>query len=231
MPQIIILMRCASLTGRVFPAFRPCVHFSLDSLPSLSITGRNLMSALGILTVNGDRILYCLQGEIQKTHGTEPAIIFLILMFLYFRHHSGTTLSESLGVTVSLLGIALLWQGKYINKERVALLGLVLATFALNIRPGPMFVLPAFLLWGAWYFRGDKKYSIQFFITGSALIASVFFINNIMISVLAGPNKVAFSNFSWAFMGWYRVEIPGPIFTKCILKYSPWDTRAESRHL
>ncbi len=182
-----------------FSAMRPFFPGFLAFL--LSITGRNLMSALGILTALMGIASYIATREIQKTHGTEPAIIFLVLMFLYFRHHSGTTLSESLGVTVSLLGIALLWQGKRINKEWVMLFGLVLATFALNIRPGAMFVLPAFLLWGAWHFRGDKRYSIKFFITGALLIASVFFINKMMISVLAGPNKVAFSNFSWAFYG------------------------------
>lgn len=182
-----------------FSAMRPIFPGFLAFL--LSITGRNLMSALGILTALMGLASYIATREIQKTHGTEPAIIFLILMFLYFRHHSGTTLSESLAVTVSLLGIALLWQGKNMNKEGMALFGLVLSTLALNIRPGAMFVLPAFLLWGGWYFRGEKKYSVKFFVIGVMLIASVFLINKMMISVLAGPNQIAFSNFSWAFYG------------------------------
>jgi len=182
-----------------FSAMRPFFPGFLSFL--LSITGRNLMAALGILTALMSIASYIATREIQRTHGTEPAIIFLMSMLLYFRHHSGTTLSESLGVTVSLLGIALLWQGKDMYKEWMVLFGIIMVTFALNIRPGAMFVLPAFLLWGGWYFRGDKRFSTRFLVIGALLVAFVFYLNKIMIIILAGPNNVAFGNFSWAFYG------------------------------
>jgi hypothetical protein len=182
-----------------FSAMRPFFPGFLSFL--LGITSHNLMSALGILTALMGIAAYIASREIQRTHGTEPAVIFLMFMFLYFRLHSGTTLSESLGVTVSLLGIALLWQGKEMNKQWIVLFGIFMATFALNIRPGAMFVLPAFLLWGGWYFRGHKKFSIRFLVIGTLAIASVFYLNNLMISILAGPNNAAFANFSWAFYG------------------------------
>lgn len=182
-----------------FSAMRPIFPGFLAFL--LNLTNRNLMSALGILTALMGIASYIATREVQKTHGPEPAVVFLILMFLYFRHHSGTTLSESLGITVSLLGVALLWQGTNTKKEWIALLGLFLVTFALNIRPGAMFVLPAILLWGGWCFRGERKFSAKFIVTGAMLIASVFLINKMIITVLAGPNQVAFSNFSWAFYG------------------------------
>lgn len=182
-----------------FSAMRPIFSGFLAFL--LSMTGRNLMSALGILTALMGLAAYIATREIQRTHGTEPAILFLLSMFLYFRHHSGTTLSESLGVTVSLLGIALLWQGKDEKKERLVFLGLIMAAFALTIRPGAMFVLPAFVLWGGWYFRGNGKFSSRFLVFGAMAVASVFFLNSVMIKILAGPGGVAFANFSWALYG------------------------------
>ncbi len=159
------------------------------------------MSAVGILTALAGLASYIASREIQKTHGTEPAIIFLMSMFLYFRHHSGTTLSESLAVTVSLLGIALIWLGKNRSSEWITLFGIGMTAFALNIRPGAMFVLPALLLWGGWYFRGGKRFSFRFFLVGTALITFVFYLNNLMIDILGGPDGVAFQNFSWAVYG------------------------------
>ena len=182
-----------------FSAMRPLFPGFLAFL--LSLTGRNLMSAVGILTALAGLAAYIASREIQKTHGTEPAIIFLMSMFLYFRHHSGTTLSESLAVTVSLLGIALIWLGKNRSSGWITLFGIGVMAFALNIRPGAMFVLPALLLWGGWYFRGDKRFSFRFFLVGTALITFVFYLNNLMIDILGGPDGVAFQNFSWAVYG------------------------------
>lgn len=182
-----------------FSAMRPFFPGFLSLL--LWLTGRNLMAAVGILTAITGMASYLASREIQRTHGAETAIFFLMMIFLYFRHHSGTTMSESLGVPVSLLATALLWKGISAKQKNIFLFGLVLLTLALNIRPGAMFVLPAVLLWGGFFFRGDKRFSAVFFLIGSVLVLAVFLLNNLMIKALAGPDATAFSNFSWALFG------------------------------
>ena len=182
-----------------FSAMRPFFPGFLSVL--LYVTDHNLMAALGILTAITGISCYFASREIQRTHGTEPAISFLIMMFLYFRFYSGATLSESLGLVFSLLGLAIIWQGKTLNKEWSTLFGLVMITIALNIRPGAMFILPAILLWGSLSFRGTKKISIRFLLVGVMLILAVFYLHNLIIKIMAGPGGVAFSNFSWALYG------------------------------
>lgn len=182
-----------------FSAMRPFFPGFLSVV--MLLTNSNLLTSLGILTAFGGIAAYLSAREIQRTHGAGPAVFFLTLIFLYYRHHSGTTMSETLGVPVSLLGFAMMWRGISNSSRNLALFGILLTTLALNIRPGAMFVLPALLLWGALIFSDEKKFSIRFFLYGAILIASVFAVNKLMIHLLAGPGKTAFSNFSWALFG------------------------------
>lgn len=182
-----------------FTAMRPL--FAGLFATFLQLSNWNLMAATGIFTALAGFACYLLCREIQKTHGAEIATFVLMLVFLYYRHHSGTSMSETLGVTVSLLGTALIWQGISKQREWIVLFGITLIALALNVRPGAMFVLPALLVWGGWYFRGQRRFSLKFFIIGAVLIGSMFFVNGLMIDQLAGSDAAAFENFSWAFYG------------------------------
>ena len=182
-----------------FTAMRPFFAGMLSFL--LWLSERNLMTAVGIFTGIAGFACYLASREIQKTHGTEVAVFFLMLIFLYYRHHSGTTMSESLGVPVSLLGVALLWRGASTRKEWTTLFGVAMIALALNIRPGAMFVLPALLLWGGWMFRGQNRFSFKFFGFGAAAILFVFFVNSRMIAFVSNSSGVPFEYFAWAFYG------------------------------
>lgn len=182
-----------------FTAMRPFFAGLLSFF--LWLTERNLMSAVGIFTAMAGFACYFASREIQRTHGAEVAVFFLMLMFLYYRHHSGTTMSESLSLPVGLLGTALLWRGISANKERAVLFGIAMIALALNIRPGAMFVLPALLLWGGLAFRGQGKFSFKLFGLGAAVILLVFYANSRMIDFVSNSGGVAFENFAWAFYG------------------------------
>ncbi|MBI3170632.1 MAG: hypothetical protein HYZ22_19295, partial [Chloroflexi bacterium] len=182
-----------------FTAMRPFFAGLLSFF--LWLSDKNLMTAVAIFTAIAGFSCFLACREIQRTHGVEVAVFFLILIFLYYRHHSGTTMSESLGVPVSLLGVALLWRGISAQKEWFALFGIGMIALALNVRPGAMFVLPALLLWGGWTFRGERKFSFKFFGLGAAAVLLVFYANSRMIDFVASSGGVAFENFSWAFYG------------------------------
>jgi len=182
-----------------FTAMRPFFAGVLSFF--LWLSERNLMIAVSIFTAIAGFSCYLACREIQRTHGTEIAVFFLILIFLYYRHHSGTTMSESLGVPVSLLGVALIWRGISAQKEWFTLFGIGMIALALNIRPGAMFVLPALLLWGGWVFRGERKFSVKFFGLGAGIVLLTFYANSKMIDYVAGSSGVAFENFAWAFYG------------------------------
>jgi len=122
-------------------------------------------------------------------------------MFLYFRHHAGTTLSEPLGFIAGLLGLGLIWRGSWLGSEGTTLFGIGMSAFALNIRPGAMFVLPFLLFWAGYKFRGASKFSFRMFLIGAVAIVGAFILNLIEIRLLAGPDGEAFANFSWALFG------------------------------
>jgi hypothetical protein len=182
-----------------FTAMRPFFAGLLSLF--LRFSENNLMTALAVFTAIAGYSCYLACTEIKRTHGAEVAVFVLMLMFLYYRHHSGTTMSETLGVAVSLLGIALLWRGIADQKQASALFGVGMISLALNIRPGAMFVLPALLLWGGWTFRGQGKFSIKFFGLGVAFILLTFYANSRMVDFVSSSSGAAFENFAWAFYG------------------------------
>src|SRR6266545_2357936 len=183
----------------VHSAMRPLFPGFLSVL--LSIVHGNLLISLAILSAIAGIACYLAAREIQLTHGTEVSVFFLILMFLYFRAHSGTVMSESLGMSIAALGVGLIWRAASTQKEWIALFGLTISALAQIIRPGAMFVLPAILCWGCWLFRGNKKISVSFLLFGSGLVLIVFIINSLFIRFLAAPSSAAFANFSWALYG------------------------------
>ena len=92
-----------------FSARRPLFPGLLAVL--LTLTGRNLMASLGILTAITAGACYLAAKEIQRTHGAEAAAFVLTILFLFYRYNSGLVMSESLGVTLGALGFVLIWRG------------------------------------------------------------------------------------------------------------------------
>ncbi len=183
-----------------FSAMRPLYAGFLSLL--MSLTERNFMLSAAILTFLAGIALYYAAREIQRTHGAETAAFFLLVLFLYYRHHSGTSMSETLGVPLGALGFALLWRGMERESQKLTLFGLFVCAFALNVRPGPMFILPFMLLWLAWVFKKPGEYlSWKFLALGACAVATSFILNLILIRILAGPSGTAFANFSWALYG------------------------------
>lgn len=182
-----------------FTAMRPFFAGMLSLF--LWASNDNLMIAAGIFTAITGFACYLASREIQRSHGAEVSTFFLILMFLFYRHHSGTTMSETLGLAVSLFGVALLWNGITVRNKWNALFGIGMIALALNVRPGAMFVLPALLLWGGWFFREKRNFSFSFFVTGTIFILLTFFANSRVINFVYDSNGIPFENFAWAFYG------------------------------
>lgn len=180
-------------------AMRPFYAGFLSFL--LAVGGRNLLVALSVIAAAGGISSYLAGREFLRTHGPAAATFMIIMLFLYFRFHSGKTMSESLGMPLGALGCALIWRSISLRQPWIAILGLGSVALALNVRPGAMFILPVLLLWTAWYFRGDRWLSIPILLAGTTAILIFFIANLITIRILAGSQDVPFSNFAWAFYG------------------------------
>jgi hypothetical protein len=183
----------------IFSARRPLFAGLLAVL--LSITGRNLMISLAILTAMTGLACYVAAREIQRTHGAEIAVFILMVLFLFHRAHSGISMSESLGVTLGALGFGLLWRGASTKNLFFIWAGLLTTTLALNARAGAFFMLPILILWAAWLLRENKFIPWKvLFISASAVILGFAF-NLALTRLIAVSNGVPFANFSYTLYG------------------------------
>jgi hypothetical protein len=184
-----------------FSAARPLFAGWLATI--LALTSRDLTVTLMILTaINSLAALFAAEA-VQRTHGTLPAIFLLIFLFLYYRYRTvGAVMSENAGLAFGVIGVTLIWQGIANHSSRLVLFGIFINTLALNARPGPLFILPALLLWGSWYFRDPgRRLSWRFFLLGVALVGAGFAANLVLKQFFGVSSGVPFSQFSYALYG------------------------------
>jgi hypothetical protein len=163
----------------------------------LTITNRNLMASLGILTAITAGACYLAAKEIQRTHGAEAATLALTILFLFHRHNNGLVMSESIGLALGALGFAIIWRGASEKKQTLLWTGIFVSTLALNARAGAFFVLPLLVLWGTWIFREQNtKLAWKFLIGDLVAIGAGFLLNWVVFRLLAGPTGILFANFS-----------------------------------
>ena len=205
------------LAGNTFTAvssWRPLAHGVTATL--LGLTQQNLQVTLAILVLISAISCFLLAREIQRTHGTMAGVLVLITIFLYYRLYIGTVSTENLGLALGTMGLASLWRGTINQNEKFCLLGIFLFTLALNARAGTFFILPAFVLWGTWLFRGSSHFSWRFLLGGCSVVFLGFLINSLVFKIVGDPNVAGNSNFAYVFYGlvvggnWYTVFIDHP---------------------
>jgi hypothetical protein len=210
------------LEGQLFSSFssrRPLFAGMLSAL--LGVTGRNLQLTIAVLVAISAVACYLLVREAQSTHGALAATLVMVVLFVYYRRFSGTTLTENLGFPAGALALALLWRGAGQKKCGYVFGGIFLLTLALNARAGAFFVLPLLVMWAAWVFREKKIVSLPVLAMAVGAIAVGFLVNAIMFRSLASPEGTPFSNFSYTLYdlasggkGWTRVKKDHPEIMK-----------------
>lgn len=168
----------------------------------LYLSKHNLLVALSLLNLLIALSCFFLTREIQNTHGTGSAVFVLLILFMYYRFHSGAVRTESLGIAFSVLGMALLWRGINRSQNRLALGGIFFLSIAMIARAGAFFSLPLVIIWGGLLFRPHgKKISWRFMIIGVGVVATAFLINQLITNTFGTSEAVPFGNFSYSFYG------------------------------
>ncbi|GEM_PF-976028 len=117
-----------------------------------------VLSALGVL-LN--------LNWIGKQIGSVAAAFFAANAFFFIRAYIGSYMTESYGFFVGMLSCYFLLRGIFEQRPLLVILGFLSLSLALNIRPGPMFVLGTGGLW--FFFIFMKKKSKQFLWSAIAL--------------------------------------------------------------
>lgn len=198
-----------------FSARRPLFPALLTVL--LAITGQNLVVSIAILGALIAIICYLAAREIQRSLGTLPAVVFLFILFLFYRRIAGTTMTENLGLPLGIASFTILWGAAQKKNLWQTSIGLLLLTLALNARAGTFFILPALLLWVGFAFKGKRRFSFSAFVICTLAVALGFGLNMLVFKLVADPGGMVFSNFSYTLYGvvaggkgWMQILIDHP---------------------
>ena len=190
------------LAGQRFSLFasRRPLFASLFSV-LYGISRHNLQINLAILGAMTALACYFCAREIRRTEGPLVGAIVLVVEFIFFRFFIGKVLTESLGLTLGALGLALLWRGARLDQKLLIFSGITTLTLAENARAGALLILPLLVLWAAWYYRGNSLISLKVLGGGLVAVSIGFGLNFLLLSFVGASNQAAFSNFSYTLYG------------------------------
>lgn len=107
--------------------------------------------------------------------------------------------SEVLGLTLGLSSLAILLRAGALRSPKLALVGLLALSVALNARPGAIFALPAVMLWIGWmaWGRGHWRYLAMSFAT----VAAGFLVHALLVNLVGGAPGGSHVNFALVLYG------------------------------
>ncbi|MGN7613885.1 hypothetical protein ACQZV8_17585 [Magnetococcales bacterium HHB-1] len=147
-----------------------------------------------------------LTRSIWNRYGFIPGLIMGAILFDYMHDHFGGFSSEPLGFILGGACFTLLWYGVQHKKPFLFIMGLATLGLTMVVRVGPLFLIPALLLWSAWAFRNQKRFNYKIPLIGLLLI-SIMFIGNSLIAKRVTPHSGG--TFVNAVDSWYPLFING----------------------
>ena len=166
----------------------------------LRSAGGDFMAVLILLSLINTLAVCFVVRWVKHLYGGTAAAFFLILSFEFYIRFAGLTLTEQLGFALANLALFFLLVGTHMRSLWRVLFGLGLLTLALNARAGAFFILPALTLWLGLYFRQQTSLWRSI---GSAIVVVTagFLLNYLLVRVIAEPQGVPFSNYSYTLYG------------------------------
>lgn len=181
-------------------AWRPLFPGWLSIL--LHITNRNLLMALGVMTLITAYCCFIASETIRSEFGPLQAAIFTAMTYAFIRPMLGTTLTEIPSLGFANLSLILLMNTVRSKKLLEAVLGGFMLILAISIRAGAFFMLPLLVIWLGWHLRGSKRISFSAAAVYGAVLLVLFLAANVLFPRLTTePGASTFGNFSYMLYG------------------------------
>ena len=181
-------------------AWRPLFPGWLSIL--LLITNRNLLLALGLMTLITAYCCFFASETIRSEFGPLPAAFFTAMIYAFIRPMLGTTLTEIPSLGFANLSVILLMNTVRSKKFLEAVLGGFLLILAISIRAGAFFILPFLVIWLGWHLRGSKRLSFSTATAYGTILLVLFLAANVLFPRLTTePGASTFGNFSYMLYG------------------------------
>ncbi|MFO0602604.1 MAG: hypothetical protein U0324_05480 [Polyangiales bacterium] len=184
----------------------------------LALAGGDLRGALALQVALLGSALWLAARAVARDLGLASGLAWFGAASLFGAVFVPATLSESLGVTVGSLALALLWRAATSRAPWHLAAGFAALSVALNARSGPFLVLPALLLWAA-RLRDDpaRRWSPRSLGAALAGVAAGFAFNGLVFRLHHGIRGAAQANFSYTLyglarggLGWEQVFVDHP---------------------
>ncbi|AKV02349.1 hypothetical protein AKJ09_09012 [Labilithrix luteola] len=130
---------------------RPLFSTTLATL--LRLTNGDLRLCLVVYAAFGAWATAAASLEVFRTHGYKSALVVWLVLFWFERRWCGFIQTEQLGLPFGVVGFVLLWRAQAAfdrdraQATRLVVAGLVALSLGMMARAGPMFVLPALVIW------------------------------------------------------------------------------------
>ena len=178
---------------------RPMFAALLASL--LLFCGRNPQCALGLLLLLAGTSMCLAARSVRVWFGRAAAVVFQVVVWLYYARWIGTTMTEQLGLILGLLACPFLITG-FMEKRRVIwLAGIVVLTMALCSRAGAFFVLPALLFITAGHFAVQGRFAWKFSAQSFGAVVVVMALSRVLAFCVFDADNFPRSNFDYTAYG------------------------------
>jgi hypothetical protein len=167
----------------------------------LGLTGRSWLWTLLVQSSLVALSIAVLLRATSRLAGPITAILVLWLMFSFSTEnvYPGTT-TESAGLALGAVGLALLLDAARLGDQRLLFLGAACLSVALNARAGAFFALP-FLAVGVFFQSTPWRSRLSSTAIAIAGIASGFAVQSFLVAHFGGTSSASHSNFSYTLYG------------------------------
>ncbi len=151
---------------------------------------------------------------VYESFGLRAGTVMCALILLFAAPYLPTSLSETLGLTFSLLAFASLWRSLMNRNFKLYCVGILFLGFGSAVRPGPLFILVMFSIFAGLYFQIGFKRRIGAIIVVLICSSLPFFLNYFLSQKLGDGSGTTNANFSHTIYGlvvggkgWQQVNI------------------------
>lgn len=148
--------------------------------------------------------------------GVWAGFSFLGLTIILVRPFLSANLTEPLGILLTLVSIPFIVYSIRFGSQSQIGLGLLYSFWALMIRMGNMFFLPAFSLWVIWKQRSNKQSLKKSLLVIAGIVALSVSLNSTLQKLYGSGSGATGSNFAYVFCGITH----GGNWTRCVQLYA-----------
>ena len=145
--------------------------------------------------------LFLAARNLARWYGLWAAIGFVGFIFILVRPFLATTMTEPLGLVITLMSIAFLLDALRLHSLPHALIALAGITAALIVRMGSMFSIPLLVLWITFAFAGETARRLRIFVVACTIVLAIVMLNSLIASLYADHGSVTGGNFMWVACG------------------------------